>query len=97
MKKLNEQNTQFTHSTTPESLSLIEQDQETERCREEKDDTQSSAAEEEPGREETVAELLQAKEDEPPEEKTQDLSEIQQTSQNSFSQNDKRITVTQDT
>ncbi|XP_057208680.1 myosin light chain kinase family member 4 isoform X2 [Triplophysa rosa] len=102
VQKLNEQNIQFSQctttatSSTSASLSLFEKEQETEQCREEKDDTQSVAVEEEPRKEKIVAELLQVKDDEPPEEKTQDLAEILQKSQNSFSQNDDRITVTQD-
>lgn len=101
VQKLNEQNAQFSQSTaevatgTTESLGLIKEDQESERCKEIKDEEQTPVVEEETSKEETVAELLPVEEDEQ-QEKTEDLSEIQQTSPNLFNQTDEIILVTQD-
>ncbi|XP_065113049.1 myosin light chain kinase family member 4 isoform X2 [Paramisgurnus dabryanus] len=101
VKKLNEQNAHFSKCTsdvgagTTESLVLIKEVHESERCIEIKDDDQSLVVEEETSKEEIVAELSPVEEDEQ-QEKTEDLSEIQQTSQNLFDQTDEKILVTQD-
>ncbi|XP_073712143.1 uncharacterized protein mylk4b isoform X1 [Misgurnus anguillicaudatus] len=101
VQKLNEQNAQFSKCTaevvagTTESLVLIKEEHESERCIEIKDDEQSPVEEEETSKEEIVAELLPVEEDEQ-QEKTEDLSEIQQTSANLINQTDEKILVTQD-